>query len=204
MASLDNQHPTVTRQLTYLFLTLFYLDSLIGLLVFIDQMSKKLTFLDFLAPYDQWLALADVAIFGWLAIGSGSRWAHSMAVAYTSADTAGVVRIILRIVATGVLVSAIVSLLTSSSAAALTIGSFTVLVAGFATQTVLGNAVAGLFVALFRPIRVGDNVTAAGNSGAVVTITLMHTILETEDREIMIPNSNIANSVLIRHRKLED
>ena len=72
MASLDNQHPTVTRQLTYLFLTLFYLDSLIGLLVFIDQMSKKLTFLDFLAPYDQWLALADVAIFGWLAIGSGS------------------------------------------------------------------------------------------------------------------------------------
>ena len=105
MASLDNQHPTVTRQLTYLFLTLFYLDSLIGLLVFIDQMSKKLTFLDFLAPYDQWLALADVAIFGWLAIGSGSRWAHSMAVAYTSADTAGVVRIILRIVATGVLVS---------------------------------------------------------------------------------------------------
>lgn len=69
------------------------------------------------------------------------------------------------------------------------------MVAGLATQAVIGNAIAGVFMALLRPVRVGDNVTTSGNTGIVVAIMLMHTILETEDREIMIPSSQIVTSV---------
>jgi small conductance mechanosensitive channel len=116
-----------------------------------------------------------------------------------SPDTAAAVHTLFRVIAAGVLLSTIVSILTSSPSTALTLGSFTGLVAGFATQTVLGNSVAGLFLVLFRPINVGDNITVAGNSGTVKAITLMHTVLATEDQEILIPSSNIAHGVIVRH-----
>ena len=67
--------------------------------------------------------------------------------------------------------STVVGPLTSKGAAALILGSFTELVTGYATPPVLGNAVAGLFSAPFCPIRVGDEVTAAGKSGKVVAIS---------------------------------
>ena len=79
-------------------------------------------------------------------------------------------------------------------------GSFAGLVAGFASQTVMGNALAGLFMTIARHIRVKDKVTISANTGTVIRITLMHTVLNTEDREILIPSSNITNAVLVRHK----
>lgn len=199
MDEADIPAPTFVRRFGYLAVTLFYFGILIGLLVLIDRLVR-LPVLDYFAPYKQYLTLADVAIFGWLTVGAGSRWVHSVTLQHTSPDTAGAMRILFRIFGSGVLLASIVSLLTSSSAAALTMGSFTGLVVGYATQTVLGNTVAGVFLALFQPIKVGDNVTVGGNSGKVMTITLMHTVLDAEDRVIMIPSASIAGGVLIRHK----
>lgn len=194
------QPNTFKRRLAYLVMTLTNLGMLAGLLIVIDQSTKEFTFLDFLAPYKKYLSLAVIAVFGWLAVGSGSRWAHSMAVRWASADTATAVRILFRIVAGGVLLSTIVSTLTESATAAITMGSFTGLVAGFATQTVLGNAVAGLFLGIVRPISIGDNITVSGNSGTVVAITLMHTVLRTDEQDILVPSSSVAHGVIVRQR----
>ena len=184
--------------------SVFYLGLLVGLLIFGDQLLDDIAFLDFLTPYKQYLRVAGVAVLGWLAIGSGSRWVFLIASIYSSTATAGALRIIFRIGALGTILSILLALFTENSAAALTIGSFGGLVAGFATQTVLGNAVAGLFLALGRPFNIGDEATVAGNSGMVMDITLMHTILAVEDREILIPSSNIAGSIIVRHKKPEE
>ncbi len=194
---------TLTLRLTHLARTLVYLSALVGLLVIIDRLDE-ITYLDSLVPYKQYHALADVAILGWLTISSGNQWVHELDERNFSPDAAAPVRIMFRIVGGGVLVSVSVGLLTSSSASALTIGSFTGLVAGYAMQTVLGNVVAGFFMALLRPIRVGENVAIAGNSGRVIDITLMHVVLETEDREIMVPSSNVTSKILVRHKEPED
>jgi small-conductance mechanosensitive channel len=126
-----------------------------------------------------------------------------MAERWASPDTATTVRILFRIVAAGVLLSTIVSTLTGSATAALTMGGFTGMVAGFATQTVLGNAVAGLFLGVLRPISIGDNITVSGNSGTVVAITLMHTVLRTDEHDVLVPSSNVAHAVIIRQREPE-
>ena len=189
------------RRLAYLVITLTNLGMLVGLLLVIDQSTKEFTFLDFLAPYKKYLSLAVIVVFGCLAVGSGSRWVHSIAVRWASPDTATAVRILFRIVAGGVLLSAIVSTLTGSATAAITMGSFTGLLAGFATQTVLGNAVAGLFLAIARPISIGDDITVSGNSGTVVAITLMHTVLRTDEQDFLVPSSNVAHGVIIRQRQ---
>ena len=117
-----------------------------------------------------------------------------------SSDVAGALRIIARLVGYGLMFSFLVSVLTDNAAAALTMGSFAGLVAGFATQTVIGNTVAGLFIAIGRPIVLGDSVTISGNSGTVADITLMHIVLDADDRRILIPSSNVVSAVLVKHK----
>jgi len=159
------------------------------------------TALGFLAAHRQYLVAAELVALGVLAIELVSRWLYRLALLRMRADSAAAVRIIVRIVAYGVLLSAVVSILTTNIAAALTTGAFAGMVAGLGTQTVIGNAVAGIFVALLRPIRIDDDVTIAGNTGRVSNITLMHTILSTADREILIPSSQVISTVLVRHRE---
>jgi len=83
-------------------------------------------------------------------------------------------------------------------AAALTVGSFGGLVVGFATQTILSNVVAGVFLLLSRPFTHGDRVTVSGRTGVVKQIRLMHLVLETEDgtNEILIPSGTVVTQII--------
>jgi small conductance mechanosensitive channel len=179
--------------------TVLAVGALIAVLAVTARLLAQGQPLEFLDPYRNFVAVTEVVILGALAIEFGARWLYYVALSRTSVDAAAALRIIMRIAAYAVILSAVVSLLTSNVAAALTAGSFAGLVAGLATQSVIGNAVAGVFLALSRPVRVGDNITVAGNSGQVVNVTLMHLVLSTEDSEIMIPSSNVVTAVLVRH-----
>ena len=154
----------------------------------------------FLAPYKDYLSLAFVALLGLSAVQTGTKWVFAVAQRRMSSDVAGTLRLIARLVGYGLIFSFLVSVLTDNAAAALTMGSFAGLVAGFASQTVIGNTVAGLFIAIGRPIGLGDSVTISGNSGTVVDITLMHIVLDAEDRRILIPSSNVVSAVLVKHK----
>ncbi len=153
-----------------------------------------------LAPYKIYVVIALLVLLGIPIVENGSKAVLAVAQRRISPDVTGAVRIIARIAAYGIVLSVVVSALTDNEAAALTIGSFAGLVAGFASQTVMGNAVAGLFMAVTRPIKVTDTVTIGSNKGTVIDITLMHTVLDTGDSEIFIPSSTIIKSVLKRHK----
>jgi small-conductance mechanosensitive channel len=76
-------------------------------------------------------------------------------------------------------------------------------VLGLAAQNTLGNLVAGLSLVLYRPIRVGDNVqltTPRGLTTATVeVVSLGYTVLrDTDEHEVIVPNSVMASSVVIR------
>jgi small conductance mechanosensitive channel len=66
---------------------------------------------------------------------------------------------------------------------------------GLALQGSLSNFASGILLLLFRPFRVGDFVTAGGDSGFVEEIGLLMTILRTPDNKtVFVPNSNILES----------
>jgi small conductance mechanosensitive channel len=66
------------------------------------------------------------------------------------------------------------------------------LAVGLALQGSLANFAAGFLILLFRPFKVGDYVTAGGDSGTVEEIKVFTTQLKTPDnRTIIIPNSRI-------------
>lgn len=68
---------------------------------------------------------------------------------------------------------------------------------GLAFQGTLSNFAAGIMLLVFRPFKVGDSVTIAGQSGKVEAIDLFTSAVDTLDnRRIVIPNSAIFGSVI--------
>ena len=201
MTALETRASTQPPVFRYLFLTSLWVVALVVMLVFTARLLQPEAALGFIASFRQYVVLAEVVIFGVLAVESGAAWLYGLAVRRISTDTAAAIRIVVRIVAYALILSTVVSILTANAAAALTLGSFAGLVVGFASQSVMGHVLAGIFLALMRPIRIGDNVTIAGQTGQVIEITMMHTVLETEEKRIKIPSGSVVNSILTQNVK---
>ena len=84
---------------------------------------------------------------------------------------------------------------------ATSIGTVTAIVIGFASQNILGNIIAGLYLAITRrPFKIGDKVSVFGNTGIVFDIGLLYSKLKSVEGDIIIaPNlSMISTTVVIR------
>jgi small-conductance mechanosensitive channel len=71
---------------------------------------------------------------------------------------------------------------------------------GFASQEAFSNIISGIFIVIYKPFSVGDNIKLLSNSqaGTVEDITLRHTILKSiENRRIVIPNSVISREQIL-------
>lgn len=78
------------------------------------------------------------------------------------------------------------------------------LIAGLAFSVPLSNLGAGLLLGFTQPVRLGDRTTVGDVSGTVVEITLIHTVLLTDDdKRIFIPNSQMIGSVVV-NRSVQD
>lgn len=71
---------------------------------------------------------------------------------------------------------------------------------GLAMQGSLSNLAAGVMLLLFRPFRVGDTISVAGQLGKVDEIELFSTRLDTPDnRRIIIPNGQVFGAIIDNH-----
>ncbi|MDF2156229.1 mechanosensitive ion channel family protein [Algoriphagus sp. CAU 1675] len=69
---------------------------------------------------------------------------------------------------------------------------------GLALQGSLSNFAGGVLILLFKPFKVDDVVVAQGHTGTVRRIDILYTHLTTFDnKEIIIPNGNLANSDVV-------
>jgi len=72
---------------------------------------------------------------------------------------------------------------------------------GFAAQAAISNLIAGAFIVLFKPFRVGDFIKLDDlRFGIVEDITLRHTVINTfENKRLIIPNSIISTDSVLNH-----
>jgi small-conductance mechanosensitive channel len=71
------------------------------------------------------------------------------------------------------------------------------IIVGFASQTTLGNFVAGLLIAITQPIRLGDRVSYAGETGVIEDIGLTYTMIRTsDDARLVVPNQKLASDTI--------
>ncbi|ROR34898.1 mechanosensitive ion channel family protein [Inmirania thermothiophila] len=67
---------------------------------------------------------------------------------------------------------------------------------GFALRDALSNLLAGVLILFYRPFRPGDHVQVGAAEGLVRSIDLRYTILETEGRRHLVPNSVLLTQVI--------
>ena len=72
------------------------------------------------------------------------------------------------------------------------------IVLGLAARQILANPLAGILLSVSQPIRIGDLVTVADETGRVDDLTLSHTFIDTGDgRLVIVPNETVVTGVVI-------
>jgi small-conductance mechanosensitive channel len=108
-------------------------------------------------------------------------------------------RVIIRTAGYLVVGAAVISILASNSALAISVGTITGVVIGFATQSLLSNMLGGIILVVNRVTRAGDEITFMGNTGRVVEIRLIYTVIDSGDSLVFIPNSAmLTNAVQLK------
>jgi len=102
-----------------------------------------------------------------------------------------------------ILYAHLIPALRSLGIALLTGASVASVVVGLASQSSLGNVIAGFSIFLFHRFHVGDqlqmNTPKGLATGTIEALSLGYTTLRTtENEEILVPNSVLANSIIIR------
>jgi small conductance mechanosensitive channel len=145
----------------------------------------------------------QVSIAGYLVIEIVANTAFRLVITAQQSDqTANSLRSLIRILG-GIVVAAIVlSFLSQNAAVAASIGTLSALVIGFASQNLLGNMIAGMYLSLTRPFKIDDVITVFGNSGKVRDIGLLNCELLMLNGDIMrAPSSSLLTSPVIIRSK---
>lgn len=79
-------------------------------------------------------------------------------------------------------------------------------IALFASQAAFSNIISGIFIIIFKPLKINDIVDIGSLSkGQVEDITLRHTVIRNfENRRIIIPNSLVSSEVIINSDIIDD
>ncbi|MEM4827534.1 MAG: mechanosensitive ion channel family protein [Desulfurococcaceae archaeon] len=158
-----------------------------------------------LKDYAVYVYIIVLLLLGWMIVNAVASMFYAMVKPKYGASTAVAVRSLVRILGLGALLAGIAGGV-AGGAAGVALGGFIGLVVGFATQQVLGQAVAGMFILLAKPFKINDIIDVAGESEIKVKdITTMFTIAVRKDNlEVLIPsNMIIGQKIIIRERSKE-
>jgi len=159
---------------------------------FLRELSEDLmkTYQEYLGYINSGIAIA----FGYFIIVALSNLIYwNLRLRYPH-STAQVMRNAIKIIGIGALVAMIAGG-SAGGAAGVALGGFVGMVVGFATQKVLGQVIAGLFLLIIRPFKIGDRVLVAGEEGIVKDVTTFFTVVEKDGGELaLIPNNAVIGS----------
>ena len=149
--------------------------------------------------YKTILRIAEVVAIGYFASTTISNACYKLTFGFLGKN-AEALRVLIRIVGAIIIIAIIISYLSQDPLVATSIGTVTAIVIGFASQNILGNIIAGLYLAITRPFKMGDRVSVFGNTGIVFDIGLLYSKLKSDEGDIIIaPNlSMISTTVVIR------
>ncbi len=148
------------------------------------------------------LQIAQVFIIGYFVIEIISNTFHDLTYDYLK-DNSKSIKILMRIIGAIVVITIIISYLSNDPVVAASLGTISGLVVGFASQNIIGNIIAGLYLALLRPFKLGDEITAYSNTGIIYDIGLISTKLKTSDNKtVLVPNSSMVTTTIVLNKRL--
>lgn len=71
------------------------------------------------------------------------------------------------------------------------------LAVGLALQGSLANFAAGVMIIMFEPFKTGNTIETSGATGVVEEIQIFNTILRSDNKKIILPNSKVTNDKIV-------
>jgi small conductance mechanosensitive channel len=151
------------------------------------------------ALYLRYLQVSEVAIVGFLAIHTISKISYSLSVSY-SEQTAKSIRSLIRIAGSVIVIAVVISYLSQDPVIAASISTISGLVIGFAASNLIGNVIAGIYLAITRPFRIGDRIKVFNGDGTVSDIGLLYTrlLLDNGDEMLASNSSMVTTNIILR------
>ncbi len=155
-----------------------------------------------LADYAVYVYIIVLLVLGWMVVGAIATLFYVMLAPKYGVSTAAAVRSMVKILGLGGLLAGIAGGV-AGGAAGVALGGFIGLVVGFAVQQVLGQAVAGMFLLLARPFKIGDVIDVAGEAEVrVKDVATMFTVVERKDGvEVLIPSGAIVGQKIVLRQR---
>jgi small-conductance mechanosensitive channel len=142
-------------------------------------------------------------VFGMIAVIGLSSAANGAVEPLVGKAHAGIVRYVLLVVGVFTILVLSLEVLGVSPRQLLVGGAVTGVLLGIAAQQSLGNVFAGLVLLFASPFRVGDRVRFRAGAlsgqveGVVVDVSLTYVRLETEEGQVLLPNSQVLASAVM-------
>jgi small conductance mechanosensitive channel len=155
--------------------------------------------------YLMYLQVAEVAAVGVFAIYIISKISYSLSLAY-SEQTAKSIRSLIRIAGAIIVIAFVISYLSHDPILAASISTISGLVIGFAASNLIGNVIAGIYLAMTRPFRIGDRIKVFDEDGRVSDIGLIHTrlLLDNGDEMLASNSSIVTTNIILRKKEREN
>jgi small-conductance mechanosensitive channel len=148
-----------------------------------------------------YIQVAEVIVAGYFIIRFFSAVSYRLTLAH-SPPAANSIKSLVRIAGAVVIIAFAISYLAQDPVIAASITTVSGLVIGFASSNLIGNAIAGLYLAIVRPFRIGDSIQVFGQKGKVKDISLLYTrvLLDDTHDEMLASNSSMVTTwvVLVR------
>jgi small conductance mechanosensitive channel len=148
--------------------------------------------------YLLYMHIGEVAIVGYFLIHILSLIFYKLALVH-SALTANSIKSLVRIAGAIIVIAFIISYLARDPVLAAYITTISGLVIGFASSNLMGNAIAGLYLAITRPFKIGDRIKIFGETGTVIDISLLYTrlVLDESQNEMLASNSSMVTTQIV-------
>ena len=140
----------------------------------------------------------QVVIIGYAVIEIIGNTAFNLVVAtQQSRQTAKSIKILIRIVGYLVIVAIAASYLSQNAVLGASIATTSGIVVVFAKNPI-GNMIAGIYIAITRPFKIGDRITVFGNTGKVFDIELLYCIILMKNGDtVHAPSSTLLTTSII-------
>ncbi len=156
------------------------------------------------ALYLRYLQVSEVALVGFLATHTISKISYGLSISYTE-QTAKSIRSLIRIAGSIIVIAVAISYLSQDPVIAASISTISGLVIGFAASNLIGNIIAGIYLAITRPFRIGDRIKVFNGDGRVSDIGLLYTrlLLDNGDEMLASNSSMVATNIILRKNEKE-
>lgn len=175
----------------------------VGLIVVTIELARDARLPLFVNQKERLLA-AEIAVFGILMVEIFGRVIIARFRERDAVQFGVTVRASLRVVGYSVIAIATVSILAANPSLAIGVGTVTGVIVGFSVQSIVGNVVAGMIIAIVRPFRIGDEITVMGVTGDVVELGVVYTRLDTGERLVFVPNMAMMTNAVQRRKEPPD